>query len=345
MYRRYFFMWRFAIRQLCIFFVILNIISIVFLPNSDDLPNNFSTVQTENTSTSNLKLPLKLSKPIHITTLGDLYKRGYFYENSRLCPGEGINIKVFITIFSSPTNKENRKIIRMTWGHFSKRSDVALGFLIGSFNNDTLRIKLKQEQHLYGDIIQTKCLDSYENLTYKTLSMLDWVNQFCPKSKFILKTDDDMFINVLKLLDLIETIPNGNFAMYGKIIDRMTRFKDKNWKHYLPTAQYPHDVLPTYLCGPAYLIPVHIAQLLLNESLSRPPFRLEDVFISGIVAKKLKIKLVHISGFYNFHMNIKECNAQNRISLHNMNQDEQLQIWKNIHNPFIRCGLQKLILF
>lgn len=38
--------------------------------------------------------------------------------------------------------------------------------------------------------------DSYHNLTLKTVMGLKWMSIFCPHAKFILKTDDDIYVNV-----------------------------------------------------------------------------------------------------------------------------------------------------
>lgn len=279
------------------------------------------------------------------TFIKDTFERGFVHANSKLCPDEGRKIRVFIAVFSKPANFASRNVIRSTWGSFSKRSDVIVAFLIGSFKNETVERILTQERYLYGDIIQANHFDSYDNLVYKTLSMLDWVITFCSKSKFILKTDDDMFIHVSNLLEYIETIPDKSYAMFGKIIKNMPRFKNESLKHFLPVSQYNKDILPTYLSGPAYLIPVHLSNLLFQKSLKHPPFKLEDVFISGIIANSLKIHLTNNAGFYNFHLNVNPCNVKYRISLHNMNRMEQLEIWKNIHDSSIKCGLRKLYVY
>jgi len=62
------------------------------------------------------------------------------------------------------------------------------------------------EKHLYDDLIVANFMDSYDNLTLKTMSALEWVDTYCNQSEFVLKTDDDMFINVPNLLSFIDKI-------------------------------------------------------------------------------------------------------------------------------------------
>ena len=47
--------------------------------------------------------------------------------------------------------------------------------------------------------------DSYHNLTLKTTFLLKWLSHRCPRAKFILKVDDDVFINTENLWTAIQT--------------------------------------------------------------------------------------------------------------------------------------------
>ena len=38
--------------------------------------------------------------------------------------------------------------------------------------------------------------DTYHNLTLKTIMGLKWMAIFCPQAEFVLKTDDDIYVNV-----------------------------------------------------------------------------------------------------------------------------------------------------
>ena len=41
--------------------------------------------------------------------------------------------------------------------------------------------------------------DSYYNLTLKTVMGLKWVKDHCSQARFVMKTDDDIFVNLPKL--------------------------------------------------------------------------------------------------------------------------------------------------
>ena len=55
---------------------------------------------------------------------------------------------------------------------------------------------LEEESDQNGDLVITEHMDSYNNLTLKTMAAFDWMLTFCPQTEYLLKTDDDMFIQV-----------------------------------------------------------------------------------------------------------------------------------------------------
>ena len=53
--------------------------------------------------------------------------------------------------------------------------------------------------------MQGHFIDNYFNLTLKTISMMKWISDYCYKVKYVLKVDDDMFVNMQNLTDFSET--------------------------------------------------------------------------------------------------------------------------------------------
>ena len=67
-----------------------------------------------------------------------------------------------------------------------------------------------------GDIIQENFLDSYNNLTLKSILMLKYVKNNCEnKVKYVMKCDDDTFINVP---NLIHVLLGGTIPVYKSTI-------------------------------------------------------------------------------------------------------------------------------
>ena len=52
--------------------------------------------------------------------------------------------------------------------------------------------------------------DTYHNLTLKTIMGLKWTSIFCSQARFVLKTDDDIYVNVELLSQSL--ITDASFA-------------------------------------------------------------------------------------------------------------------------------------
>lgn len=57
--------------------------------------------------------------------------------------------------------------------------NVKIVYLIGQTQNNETQISINQESDNFGDIIQESFLDSYNNLTLKSIMMLKWVTTNC----------------------------------------------------------------------------------------------------------------------------------------------------------------------
>ncbi|KAI4809061.1 hypothetical protein KUCAC02_017976 [Chaenocephalus aceratus] len=76
-------------------------------------------------------------------------------------------------------------------------------FLLGKNDGELGLLQQKMveaESRRYHDIIQQDFLDSYKNLTYKTLMGMNWVAIHCPEAGYVMKTDSDMFVNTENLV-------------------------------------------------------------------------------------------------------------------------------------------------
>ena len=113
-------------------------------------------------------------------------------------------------------------------------------FLLGHVGNDTipLQINVTKESETFGDILQEDFIDSYANLTLKTLMMLKWYNQSCSSNvPYILKTDDDVYINLQNLQKLVKLNKIPNLLM-GTLICGATPIRDPYNKWFSPEYMY-----------------------------------------------------------------------------------------------------------
>ncbi|ENN74230.1 beta-1,3-galactosyltransferase 5 [Dendroctonus ponderosae] len=290
-------------------------------------PQNASNHSNHTTNIHQANLDLTQGVPAEY-----IYEAGHIDVSSDVCADLGKGVKLLVAITSAPSHDSAREAIRKTWGSFASRKDVAIAFMLGSIANETINKKLDEEQTLYGDIIRGKFVDTYDNLTLKTISILEWVDNYCPKAAFVLKTDDDMFINVSRLLAFIAKHKPEQKIIYGRLAKKWKPIRNKKSKYYISPQQYKPPVFPDFTTGPAYLLPANLAKPLYLSALNHTYLKLEDVFLTGIVADGLKIKRVHAPEFLNKRVSFTPCNVQKEISIHMVKSAEQFDLWKKLHD-------------
>ncbi|XP_055922209.1 beta-1,3-galactosyltransferase 4 isoform X2 [Eupeodes corollae] len=309
---------------------------------------NHSTVQSSLAQPPSILIPANRLKPsgkgqaaIIDPTQGiptaDIYESGHLDVNPHICPDEGDGIKLLIIITSAHSHQDARLSIRQTWGHYGTRRDVAIAFILGYTNNQTLENALNQENYIYGDLIRGHFVDSYNNLTLKTISALEWVDQNCPQAKFVLKTDDDMFINVPKLMAFLEKHQKDKRVIFGRLAKKWKPIRNKKSKYYVSSVQFAATIFPPFTTGPAYVMSADVIHDLYMKALEQTYLKLEDVFTTGIVAQQLGIKRIHVNEFLNRRIAFNPCNIRKTISVHMIKSNEQFDLWKKLLDQSTTC--------
>lgn len=127
-------------------------------------------------------------------------------------------------VHSRPSHFEYRQVIRNTWAnpkYFSKLGIVNV-FVLGepaeSLGDNSTIDDVYEEFKTYGDIVMSDFIDSHVNLTYKNLAAMRWIQQYCLKNvskeqqpRYVLKADDDVFIDSFRLIRLMRYLERTNF--------------------------------------------------------------------------------------------------------------------------------------
>ncbi|XP_014256309.1 beta-1,3-galactosyltransferase 5-like isoform X2 [Cimex lectularius] len=266
-----------------------------------------------------------------------LYEAGYDIPNVDLCPEFGEGLKVLVGVMSAPSHEDARRAIRYTWGHYALQKNIVLGFIVGNSKIASLNAITAEESTLYGDIIRGNFIDSYDNLTLKTISFLSWIDNYCSKAHFILKTDDDMFINFPKLLSFIDKHWKTEKTIHGRLAKKWKPIRNKRSKYCVSTKQFSQAVFPDFTTGPAYLLTGDIVRDMYTKALKSTYLKLEDVFTTGIVAQALNIKRVHVNEFINKRIPFNICNIKKSISIHMIKYHEQFDLWKKLSDGRSKC--------
>lgn len=276
----------------------------------------------------------------HITK--DIYTEGFTVDNKYVCENSVNNdILLTITVISAPDHFQQREAIRKSWG--GKHPNVVFMFLVGLADDEAVQEKVMLEGKNNQDIVINKITDLYQNLSLKTLSAFNWITKFCSKSKFLLKVDDDMFVQVDKLIDKIKTILNKNQnqrIILGNISRGWKPVRNPQSKYYITEAQYSDKNYPDFATGPSYLVSQQAVKEIFKAALDQKYIHLEDVFLTGVVAHSLGIIRMDVNEFKNNAVRVPAqfmgCTIQKSFTIHKVEPDEQIELHNLAKNP--NCG-------
>ncbi|CAH2219128.1 beta-1,3-galactosyltransferase 5 [Pelobates cultripes] len=226
--------------------------------------------------------------------------------------------------------------IRQSWGkpRTIRKQNVVAFFLLGS--TVTLQhedqANLVDEHNKYNDIIQKDFIDVYFNLTLKTLMGLEWIQYFCPETTFVMKTDTDMFVNTIYLVDLLlqKKVTANFFTGFLKLNDSPIRNPKSKW--YISKLEYPYDKYPPFCSGTGYVFSADVALKIMNVTSSVPFFKLEDVYV-GLCLDKLKIppqELHNKQTFFPVVVPFSVCKYRNIVTSHRVQPNNILLYWEAV---------------
>lgn len=281
-------------------------------------------------------------------TRSNIYDFPYIIDGSDICqtPSEPFLV---IMVLSVHTHIDTRSAIRNTWGRAAKpgvwpkvgnlKFKVKLVFLFGTASNELGNNIVKEESKMYSDVVQADFVDSYFNLTYKTVFGIRWVAEFCPNAKYILKADEDVFVHVHNLVKFLSKRPEKRRGViYGHALMKSDVFREGRWA--VSTHAFPLSVYPTYTCGNTYVISGKMAAHIYYTAGLLPYLNIEDVFVTGIVRTFLNAELVDVPGFTHwFEKKPKPCEFKNtiRISATKVSDNMQMDIWEGLKTKEADC--------
>ncbi|CAL1529102.1 unnamed protein product [Lymnaea stagnalis] len=245
-----------------------------------------------------------------------LHKFTYIHNPSGLCARNTVRYLVYV--HSSATNLKKRQAVRQTWGHPKILSlyNASMVFLLGNVPDRTLQSLVDWEAAQYGDIVQVDFQDSYRNLTHKGVAGLKWAATFCNTSEFLLKTDDDILLDIVSFIDDLQRriLPKRGSATKLVLCNLWTRMKvirDPRSKWYISKEEFPGEYFPAYCSGSAFLLSAELAPALYLASLDTPFFWVDDYYITGLLVNKLKIEHTRYNQAYLLNSNIAEEKLKN----------------------------------
>lgn len=247
------------------------------------------------------------------SSVGDFSLEGYLkaVKKSNTYDPTNITVKMkpnicsrstFLQIFihSAPNHFRNRQVIRRTWASVTsfKKFSINTMFVIGRSGDRLIDLRLGSEARKYSDILWGDFQDTYWNLTLKHLFALKNLGQGCRNVRYVLKSDDDLFVDVFQLINfLTENLRNEMRNFLGCAVALPTEVR-RTGKWQVLLQEYPFKFYPRYCAGAAYVASMDVVDALLTAAKSVPKLRIDDVYVTGILRRFVGISPQKMNVYY-----------------------------------------------
>ena len=233
-----------------------------------------------------------------------------------------------------------RDAIRVTWGSPLRRRvavpDIRLAFVLGRDRDcsvDSSCVEsVRRESRLYGDVVVADFDDAYRSLSLKSLSGLAWARRHCPTARYIVKADDDVYMRP-DLLPRVHQLTSSDHVIVGSLNVNSTVQRRGLWR--VDERTFPEPVFPPYCSGNVYAMTSSVADRLLEVSATvadeAPPFPLEDVYVTALLATSAGARCVHSDAFPRWDVGPSRANVErlrngSLLAVHNVHYTQMYDI-------------------
>ena len=133
-------------------------------------------------------------------------------------------------------------------------------------------------------------------MPFKVLAGMEWASQHLSEDTFYASADDDFLIDlhlfVEKMNSIVNKYQNTNrtqfpiICLFRRGIDEIAvRVRSSKW--YVSYNEYHKSFYPPYCHGGMYVTSQPVAMRLWNVSRTAPMLRLDDVWITGILRRRM----------------------------------------------------------
>ncbi|NWT07521.1 B3GT4 galactosyltransferase, partial [Mionectes macconnelli] len=202
------------------------------------------------------------------------------------CGSPGPSLLVLVP--SAPSHIPHRLAVRDTWGSPSPSpGSPRTLFVLGVPAGPGERRDVLGEWRRHRDLVLGDLPDSYPALALKTLLLLRWALRCCPGAPFVLKADDDTFVNPPAIATYLAAPATPRRLYLGRVHWRVVPDRDPRGRHHVPARFYRGSAFPPYCSGTAYVLSRQAAIEVLAAASGLPLFAglPEDVWV-GLCARR-----------------------------------------------------------
>ena len=206
-------------------------------------------------------------------------------------------LKLIVLVSSHASHVERRKLIRKYWGnhsHWTTPFQWKVIFVTGLFSS-SYKNQLHVEGNTYRDVLIENIGESFYTLSFKVMLGLKWVQRNL-KYDFLLKCDDDVFVNIDRLMRVLSTTRDQYFGqkMRKQPVEREGRYGVSEKEH-------PNPFYDTFCSGGGFVLNRLTVSKMIPFFNWVNPLKIDDAYI-GKIATKTGTRAMNYKGFsmYNF---------------------------------------------
>ena len=270
------------------------------------------------------------------------YAHHFVIDGAKICNRQ---TRMVVLVHSLHTQVQHRDAIRRTWGGAVQRgqwpsatidASIRVVYVFGMHNDSFQNEMIAREAAIFGDVIQGDFVESYQNMTLKSLLGLKWVLEYCPKIKYFVKSDDDMIINFPHLLHILKET-NMTRSVLGPLNLWANVARQGKWG--ISKSLFPLSYYPPYESGSCYIISGDIIKDLYQASFDITRIFIDDVYITGMLGKVVGIRHINRKGFAFWETKPpSDCDIKMNLIVTGtrMTPISLKQMWLNLHKN-IKC--------
>ncbi|XP_071521741.1 beta-1,3-galactosyltransferase 2-like isoform X2 [Panulirus ornatus] len=215
--------------------------------------------------------------------------RQFLIEEKDFCRRRD-NLQVVTYVHSAISRVDQRRDTRSTWANSSIPGlNMTVVYMVGRAKNKKEEKIVEEESRLYHDIVQGNYTDHYHLLSYKALASLYWITRHCSHVPWTLHADDDLLVDTFLLQKLIHDLDDKSKEKFVCKPQGVSVMRKGKWL--VTKEEYPRRTYPSYCQGTIWLLATHLVPKLLEASKSVNLLWVDDVYITGMLARKAKIRI------------------------------------------------------
>ena len=196
-----------------------------------------------------------------------------------------------VLVHSSVPHTKQRALIRSSWARPLPELHTRVVFLLGRGEEGSQR-EVEEEFELFEDIVQGNFIDSYHNLTYKNVMGLLWVGEYCSGASLIVKTDDDMWLDLHAIATISLALPRDGELLACTVLTDLPVQRSGKWA--VTEEEIGFSRFPPACSGWLYLLSSVTAATLLRAATGAKYFWIDDVWVTGILRQSIGFELTNI---------------------------------------------------